>query len=211
MSGKIFQRADALLWVGNEALHIWDARDESESCIRLLGREGDWIPYVPAFYDIWEDPERYQQELRDILGGVRLVGRRRVLLCAPEDLTQIEAIALEDFLQAAMGGGLKRSNGVILCSQSQVLQKPGERSIAVTRSCRCYCVAVVEDGEVTEKVLLDVNECTRDVLLRQIRDFHSRYRDSAMEVCYPEVDADLLMDGVGGEISLARIAQICLA
>lgn len=211
MGDKLVRNADALLWVGNEALHIWDARDASEGCIRLLGREGDWIPYVPAFYDIWEDAPRYQRQLRDILGGARLWGKRRVLVCAPEDLTQIEAIALEDFLYAAMGGGLKKRNGVVVCSQSQVLQKPGERTIAVTRSCRCYCAAVVEDGEVLEKVLLDVNECSREDLLRQIREFHSRYRDSAMEARYPQIDADLLLDGIGGEVSLARMAETYLS
>lgn len=210
MDSKLVRRADALLWVGNEALHIWDAREESESCIRLLGREGDWIPYVPAFYDIWEDSPRYQRELGDILGSRRLWGKRRVLVCAPEDLTAIEAIALEDFLYAAMGGGLKRRGGVVVRTQSQLLQKPGRRSIAVTRSCRCYTVAVVEDGQVAEKVMLDVNDCTRDILLRQIRDYHSRYRDSAMEVCYPQIDADLLIDGIGGEISLSRMAEIWL-
>lgn len=206
MGTRTIQRADALLWVGDSALYIWDGRDRSEGCIRLLGKEGEWFPYVPGFYDIWEDAPRYQRELRSLLGGARLWGRRRVLLVVPEDLTQVESVALEDFVYAAMGGGLKRRGGVVFCSQSEALRAPEGRYIAVTHSCRCYCTAVVQDGAVVEKALMDVNECTREALLRQIREFHSLYRDSAMEVYFPQMEANLLLDGIGGEVSLAGIA-----
>lgn len=208
-TAKAFRRADILLWTGVEAIRIWDRRSRTGNCIRFTGGSGQWIPYVPRFYDVWEDAGRYQDELRDALelSAWSLWGKRRVLLAAPEDLTAIESIALEDFVYAAVGANLKRRRGVILCSQSQLLRPPAGQYMAVTRSCRCYCVAVVQNGVVEDRALLDVNECTREVILRQIRDFHSRYHNNAMEVFYPQTEEDFFLKGMGAPVSLQTMVD----
>lgn len=205
------RRADFLLWIGSDAIYTWDRRTGNEGCIRFSSAQR--IPYVPGFHEIWEDSERYQQELQEMLGlrRFRLFGKRRILMAAPEDLTQIEQIALEDFIYAAVGGSLKRRRGLQLISQSELLPPPAGRYIAVTHSCRCYCVAVVEEGRVAKKELLDVNDCSREVLLRQIRDFHSSYHDNTMEVCYPQMEVNLLLDRLGAELRLADIGKAHLA
>lgn len=199
-----FRRADTLLWFGNEAIYIWDMRKDTESCIRLLGKDV-WIPYVPKFYNIWEDSGRYQEELRNVLGSSPL-NKRRILVAAPDDLTVIESIAIEDFIYAAMGAGVKYK-GLMMYSQSQLLRPPEGRCIAMTRSCRCYCAALVQDGEVLERVLLDVNECTREELLRTVRDFHSRYHDNAIEVYYPQTEEDWLLMGLGAPVDFEQIME----
>lgn len=207
--GSRTRRADYLLWIGSDAIYTWDRRTGSEGCIRFSGPQRQWIPYVPGFHEIWEDGGRYQQELREVLelGQFRLLGKRRILMAVPEDLTQIEHIALEDFIYAAVGGSLKRRRGLQLVPQSELLPPAPGRYIAVTRSCRCYCAAVVEERKTVEKVLLDVNECSRESLLRQIRDFHSFYHDSTMEVCYPRMDVDLILDNLGAELGMGDIGK----
>ena len=184
MEAKTFRKTDTFLWIGSKAIYTWDRRSDSAESVEFPGRDTPWIPYVPKFYAVWEDSDRYQEELRTALDVHRLTlwGKRRVLLAAPDDLTQIEAVALEDFIYAAMGGALKRRNGLTLCSQSEVLLPPAGCFLAVTHSCRCYSVAVVRDGEVIDKTLLDVNDCTRGMLVQQIREYHSSFPDSATEV-----------------------------
>lgn len=202
--GRDFRRADTLLWFGNEAIHIWDERKKTESCIQLLGPD-EWIPYVPKYYYIWEEGERYREELRGLLGTSPL-SKRRILAATPEDITVMEAAAIEDFICAALGGGV-RYGGLSLYSQSQLLCPPGSSAIAMTRSCRCYCASLVRDGEIVERLLLDVNDCTRDELLRAVRDFHSRYHDNAIEVYYPQTEEDWLLMGLGAPVEFEGIVE----
>lgn len=195
-------KPDTLLWFGTEGLYAGDSRDGAESCIPLLGGDA-WIPYVPKFYDVWENGAHYQEELRGLLGRTPL-RKRRVLVAAPDDLTAIETIAIEDFIYAALGGSVKYK-GLLLRSHSQMLGSREDRYIAVTRSCRCYCAALVQNGEVAEKALMDVNDCTRDALIRAVRDFHSRCHDNSIEVRYPQMEEDWLLMGLGAAVEFGQM------
>lgn len=207
MEAKTLRRTDTFLWIGSKAIYTWDRRSGSTESVEFPGRDTPWVPYVPKFHDVWEDGGRYQEELRTALDVHRftLWGKRRVLVAVPDDLTQIESVALEDFLYAAMGGALKRRHGVTICSQSEVLLPTEGCFLAVTHSCRCYSVVVVRDGEVVDKTLLDVNDCTRGMLVQQIREYHRSFEDSATEVYYPKVEPDWLMEGVGAGMGLDAI------
>lgn len=195
------QRSDIFIWIGEDAMHVWDRRRDEESEIPFVLLKSQKIPYVPQFHILWEDPAYYQSELRDALGR----GKHRVLLAIPEDVTAVERIALEDFIYAALERRLKR-NGLLVCSHSVVLGE--DRYIAVTRTCRCYCVALVEDGEVSESRLLDAHKSERSTLDWEVRDYRRASGDHELPVYYPETEEDWTLMGLGKSVSFSRMATM---
>ena len=192
------QRANVFIWVGDDMLRIWDRRREQETDIPF--DVGQHVPYVPHFHVLWEEPKHYQSALRGALGW----GKKRVLIAVPDDASFIERTALEDFVCASLRRRLKRK-GLMLCSHSASLGKG--QYIAATRTCRCYCVALVKSGEVQDSRLLDVHRSERGALEWEIKSF----RDEAgaeLKVYYPETEEDWALMGVGKNVSFTRIATM---
>ena len=50
---KELRRADAVLWVGTEAVYVWDKRAGVEAGIPFTGDALRDIPYVPKLHDLW--------------------------------------------------------------------------------------------------------------------------------------------------------------
>ena len=195
------QRADVFIWTGEDGLHIWDRRREQEKSISF---DTGWkVPYVPRFHVLWEEPKHYQEELRRALGR----GKKRVLLAVPDDATFIERTALEDFICASLGRRLKR-RGLTICSHSVSLGKPTGQYIAATRTCRCYCVALVTDGVVTDSQLLDAHRSERGALEREIYDFREEAGEPGLKVYYPETEEDWTLMGLGKNVSFVRRATM---
>ena len=180
------QRADVFIWTGEDGLHIWDRRREQEKSISF---DTGWkVPYVPRFHVLWEEPKHYQEEL-------------------PDDATFIERTALEDFICASLGRRLKR-RGLTICSHSVSLGKPTGQYIAATRTCRCYCVALVTDGVVTDSQLLDAHRSERGALERDIYDFREEAGEPGLKVYYPETEVDWTLMGLGKNVSFVRMATM---
>jgi len=193
------QRADIFIWTGEDGLHIWDRRRGEEKSISF---DSGWkVPYVPRFHVLWEEPQHYQQALRQALGR----GKKRILMAVPDDATFIERTALEDFVYASLGRRLKR-RGLTVCSHSVSLGKG--QYIAATRTCRCYCVALVTDGVVTNSQLLDAHRSERGALEREIQDFREEAGEPGLRVYYPETEEDWTLMGLGKNVSFARIATM---
>lgn len=195
------QKADVFIWTGEDALRIWDRRRDEEKSIAF---DTGWkVPYVPRFHVLWEDPEHYQRELRKALGR----GKKRILLAVPDDATFIERTALEDFVRASLGRRLKK-RGLTICSHSASLGKPTGQYIAATRTCRCYCVALVTDGAVTSSQLLDAHRSERGALEREIYDFRDEVGEMGLKVYYPDTEEDWTLMGLGKSVPFARIATM---
>lgn len=197
------QRADVLIWTGAEALYIWDRRRKERRDIPFSEGDSQNIPYVPKFHVLWEKPKHYQSELRKLVGWRKC----RVLLAVPEDISFIEKIALEDFIYSALGTRLKR-RGLASCSHSLTLGKPTETYIAATRTCRCYCIALVQEGKVTDSELLDAYRLDRFALDGIVRDFQDIAHDRDLRVYYPETEEDWALMGLGKNVSFAKIAAM---
>ncbi|MDE7246095.1 MAG: hypothetical protein K2O18_19270 [Oscillospiraceae bacterium] len=203
-TGSALERADIFIWVGMEALQIWDRRREVEKGIPFLLKRDQKIPYVPKFHCLWEDPDHYSQELRKAVGR----GKLRVLLAVPEDATYIETTALVEFVAQAFGRQLKKRRGLVSCSQSVSLGKPDEHFIAITRTCRCYCVARVKDGKIADSQLLDAHGGGRNANTVEfaVRDFSAAA--ASMPVYYPESDEDWALMSAGKNVPFSRIATM---
>lgn len=201
---KELHRADAVLWVGTEAVYVWDKRAGVEAGIPFTGDALRDIPYVPKLHDLWEDAPHYQEALRDIVGG-GFFRKKRILVAVPQDATTVEVTALEDFVRAALGASLKRG-GLWLYPQSIVLRGGAGTYVALNRSCRCYSVALVRDGEVAEEVLLDAQTTSRSAVLSEIRAFRGRTGQMALEICYPLMEEDRTIVGLGAPVAFAGIA-----
>lgn len=195
------QRADVFIWTGEDALRIWDRRRDQEKTIPF--DTGCKVPYVPRFHALWEEPKYYQEELCKALGR----GKKRILLAVPDDATFIERTALEDFVYASLGRRLRR-RGLCICSHSVSLGKPTGQYIAATRTCRCYCVALVTDGAVTNSQLLDAHRSERGALEREIYDFRDEAGKPELKVYYPETEEDWTLMGLGKNVSFARMATM---
>ena len=78
--------------------------------------------------------------------------------------------------------------------------------VALNRSCRCYSVALVRDGEVAEEVLLDAQTTSRSAVLSEIRAFRGRTGQMALEICYPLMEEDRTIVGLGAPVAFAGIA-----
>lgn len=198
------QRANVFIWVGGDGLRIWDKRKKQERVIPFDMEDALNIPYVPRFHTLWERPKYYQTELRKILG----ISRRRVLMAVPEDVTFVERTALEDFIHAALGHRLRRRRGLMVCPHSVALGRPKGQYIAVSRTCRCYCVALVKDGEMTDFELLDAYRADRFALDGIVRDFRAQAHDSGLKVYYPETEEDWAMMALGKNVPFAKIASM---
>lgn len=194
---------DTFLWIGNEAIHVWDQRNAQVGYIPFINGSAGEIPYVPKFHSVWEDSPHYQEELRGLLGK----RRRRVLLAVPEDATAIERTALEDFVHAAIGDRLKRLEGLAVCTQSQVLRASSGTFIALTSSCRCCCVALVRDGEVQAKTLLDAAESSRTDLFVPIRDYRSKHPSGMLDIYYPQTEENQILAGLGTPVSFEQMIE----
>lgn len=201
---KELRRADAVLWVGTEAVYVWDKRAGVEAGIPFAGDALRDIPYVPKLHDLWEDPPRYQEALRDIVGG-GFFRKKRILVAVPQDATTVEVTALEDFVRAALGAALKRG-GLWLYPQSIVLHGGTGTYVALNRSCRCYSVALVRDGEVAGEVLLDAQTASRNAVLSEIRAFRGRTGQMALEIYYPLMEEDRTLVGLGAPVAFSGIA-----
>lgn len=201
---KELRRADAVLWVGSEAIYVWDRRAGVEAGIPLAGDAPEEIPYVPKLHELWEDAPRYQEALREIVGG-GFFRKKRVLVAVPQDATTVEVTALEDFVRAAMGGALKRG-GLCLFPQSVALHGGTGTYVALNRSCRCYSVALVRDGEVADEVFMDVQTTSRSGLLSEVRGFRSRTGQMALEIYYPQTEEDRTLTGLGAPVGFSGIA-----
>ena len=195
------KRADIFIWVSMDALRIWKRKGKEEKGIPFQPEKDQKIPYVPKFHCLWEDPKRYSEELRKAVGR----GKFRVLLALPEDVTFIETTALVEFVMQALGRRLKRRRGLSACPQSVCLGPSDETFIAVTRTCRCYCVARVQDGEIADSQLLDAHSGGRNELDRTVRDFTIR---DGLPVYYPEDDEDWALIAVGKNVPFSRIATM---
>ncbi len=200
--GSGLERTDLLIWVGMEALQIWNRKREEEKGIPFLQEKNQKIPYVPKFHCLWEDPVHYSKELRRAIGR----GRFRVLLAMPEDITFIESTALKDFIYQAMGGRLKRFHGLTACPQSVLLGPYGEHYIAATRTCRCYCLAEVKNGEIVDSQLLDAYQSDRNSLDWAVRDLSAK--NSGIPVYYPESEEDWALMGIGENVPFSQIATM---
>lgn len=195
------KRADIFIWVGMDALHIWNRKREEEKGIPFLQGDDQKIPYVPKFHCLWEDPAHYCKELRKAVGR----GKFRVLMAIPEDVTFIESTALEDFIYQAMDHHLKR-RGLVTCPQSLALGPPDEHYIAATRTCRCYGIARVKNGQIADSQLLDAHKSDRAALDWAVRDLSTK--DTALPVYYAESEEDWALMGLGRNVPFSRIATM---
>lgn len=200
------RHADVVLWVGNEALYVWVKQGGVEAGIPFAEGTRSNIPYVPKLHFLWEDAAHYQQALRDITGGA-FFHKERVLMAVPQDATTVELTALEDFVHAAMGNGLKKRDGLILFPQSVALHGSTGAYIALGRSCRCYSVSLVRGGEVAEEVLLDSQQTSRNEILGQIRAFRGHSGNMALDIFYPRTEEDRTILGLGEPVGFAGIAS----
>lgn len=198
------QIADVLIWVGGDALLIWDRRRKQEKKVPFSLEDTQKIPYIPKFHILWENPAYYQTELRKALGR----GKFRILLSVPEDVTFIEKTALEDFIYAAMGRRLKRRRGLAVCSHSVLLGRPKGQYIAATRTCRCYCIALVKDGEIIDSELIDAFRSDRGALDWSVHDLAVKAKSSRLKVYYPESEEDWTLINLGVNVPFSRIATM---
>lgn len=140
---------DLLLWVGNEALYLWDRkRGELEPLPYPVPAEP--VPGLPRHCLLWgEDGQAETGALRRRTGAGPL-SRRRVLLAVPDDACWMERRALEDFVRMAC---IERrgEKGLVLRPQGELLGDGQEPYLALNWSCRCVTASLVQGGRVLRR------------------------------------------------------------
>lgn len=137
---------DLLIWVGNEALFLWDRkRGELDPLIYPVSPEP--IPGLPRHCFLWEDSKAQTDALRRRAGAGPL-SRRRVLLAVPDDASWVERRALEDFVRMAC---IERhgEKGLMLRPQGELLGV-GDY-LALNWSCRCVTASLVRGGRAVQR------------------------------------------------------------
>ena len=135
------KRANHAVWIGSEAIYVWHKKDASVERVELP--PAGPVPYVPRFQGVWEEASQkaFQSQLTSALGGLR-IRMSDILVAIPDDATWIETRALQDFF--LMSGSGAPDKKLFFYSQS-VLLGPSEHSfIAVTWSCRCFSVCLIQ-------------------------------------------------------------------
>lgn len=139
---------DLLLWVGNEALYLWDRkRGELEPLPYPVPPEP--VPGLPRHCLLWEDSKTTTNALRRHAGAGPL-SRRRVLLAVPDDASWVERRALDDFVRMAC---IERhgEKGLLLRPQGELLGDGQGPYLALNWSCRCVTATLVQGGTAVQR------------------------------------------------------------
>lgn len=161
------KRANHAVWIGSEAIYVWHKKDASVERVELP--PAGPVPYVPRFQGVWEEASQkaFQSQLTSALGGRLRIRMSDILVAIPDDATWIETRALQDFF--LMSGSGAPDKKLFFYSQS-VLLGPSEHSfIAVTWSCRCFSVCLIQNGTVQNRIHLAAGHCKPEDLDTAIR------------------------------------------
>lgn len=191
---QIRDRADHIIWIGSEAIHIRHKKGVSNERIELPPTGP--VPFVPRFHGLWEEASQKdcQSRLTKALGGHLRMRMSYILVAIPDDATWIETRALQEhFLISGSGAPDKR---LFLCPQSLLLHPAREPFISVTWSCRCLSVCLVRNGAVAGRVYLDTVCRGTEELAGAIR---SLCPNEPLPVYYPKIETAPLsaMPGTG--------------
>lgn len=190
------KKTDYFLWIGNEAIYIWDRKKKHKERISYLESNLEQFPFIPKFHNIWENIGYYKDGLGKIMGR-NFFNSCRILVAVPEDLSGIEKRALEDCIYMAAGGRINRSSGLWLCSHSLTLHTSAEDYIAVTESCRSVCVALVRNGGVEQRVFVGRNSFAGknmescEIYSQEIERFRRKYDCESLDIYQPYMEGEM--------------------
>lgn len=193
---QMMRKVDYFLWIGKDAIYIWDRKKKFKEQILYLESNAEQFPYIPKFHSIWENIGYYKEGMGKILRK-KFLNSCRILVSVPEDLSGIEKCALEDCIYMSAGGRINRSRGFWLCSHSLTLHTPAEDFIAVTGSCRSACIALVRKGEVEQRVFMGRNSFsgknTGDygINSRDLEQFKKKYGCESLSVYQPYMKGEM--------------------
>lgn len=193
-------RADHIIWIGGEAIHIRHKKGASNERIELPPTGP--VPFVPRFHGLWEDASQKdcQSQLTKALGGHLRMRMSYILAAIPDDATWIETRALQEhFLISGSGAPDKR---LFFCPQSLLLCPAQEPCIAVTWSCRCLSVCLVRNGVVAGRTYLDLPRSGPEELAKAIGGLCPNER---LPVYYPEIEAAPLPEMPGSGVPLEQL------
>lgn len=196
-------RANQVIWVGNDALYIWHKKEAVKEQIELP--PAGPVPFVPRLHGIWEEASQKvcQTQLSNALGGRLRMRMSHILVAMPDDITWIETRALQDFfLMSGSGAPDKR---VFFYPQSVLLGPSGESFTAVTWSCRCLNVCQVRNSTVISRIHLDHSHCDSKDLASAIKSI-SPYEH--LPVYFPGIETTPIAMESGQKISLEQIAHL---
>lgn len=198
MKGKLEQKGlDCILWIGNDAIHIWKQKENATGIIPLEPFMD--IPHIPKFHAVW-DGANYSQKLNRAMGGVLRIRISRILMAIPDDATLIEKQALTEYaIRAGFAASGKR---FALCSQSLILNPLAEEYIAVTWTCRCICISLVNSCAAEKRVWLDISQSAE--LASEIAEL-SLYKE--LPVYYPQIEPPPFPLKIGVGLSLEKMAD----
>lgn len=194
--GQKMKKTDYFLWIGNEAIYIWDRKKKHKERISYLESNLEQFPFIPKFHSIWENFGYYKDGLGKIMGR-NFFNSCRILVAVPEDLSGIEKRALEDCIYMATGGRINRSSGLWLCSHSLTLHTSAEDYIAVTESCRSVCIALVRNGGVEQRIFVGRNFSAGEdmgdhgIYSRELERFRKKYDGESLCVYQPYMEGEM--------------------
>ena len=196
-------RANHVIWVGNDALYIWHKKEAVKEQIELPPAGA--VPFVPRFHGIWEEASQKdcQTQLTNALGGRLRMRMSRILVAIPDDITWIETRALQDFFLMSGSGALDK--GVFFYPQSVLLGPSEESFTALTWSCRCLNVCQVRNGTVISYVHLDHSHCDPKDLASAIKSISP---NEHLPVYFPGIEAAPIAMESGLRMSLEQIAHL---
>lgn len=191
---QIRNRADHIIWIGSEAIHIRHKKGVSNEQIELP--PAGPVPFVPRFHGLWEETSQKgcQSRLTKALGGHLRMRMSYILAAIPDDATWIEIRALQEhFLISGSGAPDKR---LFFCPQSILLHLAQEPFITVTWSCRCLSICLMRNGALAGRVYLDIAHCGPEELAEAISGLCP---NEPLPVYYPKIEGAPLpkMPGTG--------------
>lgn len=192
---QIRDRADHIIWIGSESIHIRHKKEAVNERIELP--PAGPVPFVPRFHGLWEEASQKtcQSQLTKALGGHLRMRMSCILAAIPDDATWIEARALQEFFLISGSGAPDKR--LFFCPQSLLLRPVWESFIAVTWSCRCLSICLVRNGAVASRVHLDIARCGLEELAEAIGGLCPNER---LPVYYPEIEAAPLPDIPGTSV-----------
>lgn len=194
-----FQKTiDYFLWIGNNAIHIWSQKERSAQQVVFHPKES--IPYVPKFHAVWEGTDCPDQ-LRRMIGGKFRARMSRILMAVPDDISCIEEKALEEFAMFARSSMSEKK--FLMVPQALILEPALEKYIAITWSCRCFSVSLVQNKAVIKKNWTDISS-NQENLLSEVKKI-CPYEN--LPVIYPQIDTSPFPLAFGKGIPLEDIAN----